>query len=155
MPPSTNSHTPLSSHLTGRSAARALARLLSVCVVHIRTLAAYLRADADPDRPERPHVATLGALGALGWHVTEIRPSNDAPASASGVSTHREGNSGSPSKTEKLARHRRTPPMHVEVPERRLEYIHCFFVGLEPVLRSGRNQGSCRKKFQAAIESAD
>ncbi len=79
MPPSTKSHTPLSSHLTGRSAARALARLLSVCVVHIRALAAYLRGDAEPDRPERPHVATLAALGALGWNVTEIRPSNDAP----------------------------------------------------------------------------
>ncbi len=79
MPPSTKSHTPLRSFITGRSAARALARLLSVCADNIRALVAYLRDDADPDRHERPHVATLAALGALGWHVTEIRPSNDAP----------------------------------------------------------------------------
>ncbi len=79
MPPSTKSHTPLCSHLTGRSAARAVMRLLSACAVHVRALVAYLRDDADPDRPERPHVATLAALGELGWHVTEIRPSNDAP----------------------------------------------------------------------------
>ncbi len=79
MPASTKSHTPLSSHLTGRSAARVLVRLLSACAIHVRALVAYLRADADPDRPERPHAATLAALGELGWHVTEIRPSTDAP----------------------------------------------------------------------------
>jgi hypothetical protein len=79
MHPSTKSHTPLSSHLSGRSAARAVMRLLSACADSIRTLVAYPRDDADPDRPERPHVATLGALGEFGWHVAEIRPSNDAP----------------------------------------------------------------------------
>ncbi len=81
MPPSTKSHTPLRSS-TVRSAAHAITRLLSACAVHVRMLVAYLRADTDPDRPERPHVttmATLTALGELGWHVTEIRPSNDAP----------------------------------------------------------------------------
>lgn len=78
MPPSTKSHTPLRS-FTGRSAARALARLLSACAEHVRVLVAHLGNDADPDRPERPHVATLATLGALGWHVTEIRPSIDAP----------------------------------------------------------------------------
>jgi hypothetical protein len=79
MPPSTNSHLPLSSHLTGRSAARAVMHLLSACADSIRrTLIASLRGDDDPDRRERPHLATLGALDALGWHVTEIRPS-DAP----------------------------------------------------------------------------
>jgi hypothetical protein len=38
---------------------------------------------ASPRRARRsrhePHVATLIALGALGWHVTELRPSIDAP----------------------------------------------------------------------------
>ncbi len=91
MPPSTNSHTPLSSQLTGRSAARALARLLSACAVHVRALVAYLRDDADPDRPERPHVATLAALGELGWHVTEIRPSNDAPVQWRATIERRDG----------------------------------------------------------------
>ncbi len=79
MPSSTNSHTPLSSHITGRSAARAVMRLLSACADSIRTLVASLRVDADLERRERPHVATLGVLGEFGWHVTEVRPSNDAP----------------------------------------------------------------------------
>ncbi len=79
MRPSTNSNTPLSSHLTGRSAARTVMRLLSACAVHIRALAASLRVDVDPVWHERPHASTLGALGELGWHVTEIRRSNDAP----------------------------------------------------------------------------
>jgi hypothetical protein len=54
-------------------------RLLSACADSIRTRVASLRADVDLERRERPHVATLGALGEFGWHVTEIRPSNDAP----------------------------------------------------------------------------
>jgi hypothetical protein len=54
-------------------------RLLSTCADGIRTLAASPRVDVDPERCERSYPATLGALGELGWHVTEIRPSNDAP----------------------------------------------------------------------------
>ena len=79
MQPSTKSYAPLSSHLTGRSAARAVMRLLSACADSLRTLVASLRVDVDQERRERPYVATLGVLGEFGWHVTEMRPSNDAP----------------------------------------------------------------------------
>jgi hypothetical protein len=77
--PSSKSDTPrrpCGLYTTGR---RAITRLLSSWT---RTIVAVLVGsglrpdDSDPDRPERSHVA---ALGALGWHVTEIRPSIDAP----------------------------------------------------------------------------
>jgi hypothetical protein len=79
MQPSTKSHTPLSSHPTGRSAARAVMRLLSACADSIRTRVASLRVDVDLEHRVRSHVASLGVLGEFGWYVTEIRPSNDAP----------------------------------------------------------------------------
>jgi hypothetical protein len=85
MPPSTKSDTPrrsCGSHTTGRCVARAITRLLSACLDRVRAILADLagRDDGDPDRRGCSLVTTIATLRALGWHVTELRPSIDAPA---------------------------------------------------------------------------